>query len=84
MYFTVLMKFNSGLVPKEDHKLNSHPVLVKDIRGKEGLFTLDVNGFQLMKHKSAVKPEDLHKDDKELLGVFHKECEELYKKAYAT
>lgn len=60
-----------------------HPVLVKDVRGKEDLFTMDVNGFQFMKHKSAVKPEDLSKDDERLRAIYAKECEEIFKKAYA-
>lgn len=79
----ILTKYTSGLVPDNDHPLKPYPVLVKDIRGKEDQFSIPTNGFQFLKHKSAVKPEDFHRDDPKLKAIYLAECEEIYKKAYA-
>jgi hypothetical protein len=51
-------------------------VVVHDISGEEAEYTLDVYGFQLLKHESQEKTFD---DEKMIIKEYYKECEEVYK-----
>lgn len=66
--------------PDPDHAFITHPVVVKDLRGKEDQFSMDVNGFRFLKHKSALGYEDFH--DRAKHSTYTKEIEELLKKEY--
>lgn len=70
------------MTPIPDHPLKSYPVIVRDLRGKEDQFSLDKNGFMFMKHKSAVRPEDMS-DTEKTTPIYTAECEEILKKVYA-
>ncbi|KAK0385935.1 hypothetical protein NLU13_7110 [Sarocladium strictum] len=53
-----------------------HKVLVRDVRGKENQFTLDVNGFQFHKHTAQEKD---FVDDAQIQDGYYKETEQLLK-----
>jgi hypothetical protein len=54
-------------------------LIVHDVRGSEGQYTLDTTGFQFYKHKSVEKD---FLDDDHIKAVYYPEVEELLKKAY--
>jgi hypothetical protein len=64
--------------PKEE---NSRVVKIHDIRGTEDEYTLDKDGFQILKHSSAEKE---FLDDEQVRRVYYEEVEELLKKVYVT
>lgn len=53
-----------------------HKVLVRDVRGEEDKFTLDVNGFQFHKHTAHEKD---FVDDAQIKDGYYKETEQLLK-----
>ncbi|CAI6342233.1 unnamed protein product [Periconia digitata] len=55
-----------------------HSITVRDVRGQDGEFTLDKNGFQFYGHTSAEKD---FADDEHIKAVYYPETEELLKKA---
>jgi hypothetical protein len=58
-------------------KFDVAPVTIKDIRGQETLFSIEKQGFQILKHTSEEK-EFLDKD--QIKGVVFPEVVELLKK----
>lgn len=56
---------------------DSQPAVVHDIRGKEDTVSLDLTGFQFVKHVSAEKD---FLDEERIKTVYYKEVEELLKK----
>ena len=64
--------------PKESH---SRMMKIHDIRGTEDAYTLDKEGFQILKHSSAEKD---FLDDEQVGSVYHAETEELLKKVYVS
>jgi hypothetical protein len=56
--------------------VETHPVTVRDIRGRERDFTLDGNGFQVHRHTASEK--DFLDDDKIKSG-YYTETEQLLK-----
>ncbi len=61
-----------------DRPFESHPVVVKDVRGQESKYSLDLNGFQFYAHSSFEK--DFLSDDK-IRDQYYKETEQLLKDA---
>jgi hypothetical protein len=66
---------------ESDTVVNERPVaptqvVVHDVSGEEDEYTLDVYGFQLLKHESTEKTFD---DEKRIREYYYKECEEIYK-----
>ena len=61
-----------------DHPVESHPAVVKDVRGSESEFSLDLNGFQFYKHASVEKD---FVDDEQIKDQYYKETEQLLKDA---
>lgn len=61
-----------------DRPFESFPVVVKDVRGREGEYSLDSNGFQIYEHLSIEKD---FTDDKQIRAQYYKEIEQLLKKA---
>jgi len=51
---------------------------IHDIRGTEDEYSLDKEGFQILRHSSAEKD---FVDDDQVRKVYHAEIEELLKKA---
>ena len=56
----------------------SQRLVVHDVRGKEGQYTLDTTGFQIYNHESVEKE---FLDDDKIKAVYYPETEELLKKA---
>ena len=54
-----------------------HPAVVHDVRGREAEFSLDVHGFQFVRHVSA---ETEFVDEQRIKEVYYKEAEELLKR----
>ena len=54
--------------------MDSREVIVHDIRGKEDLYRLDENGFQVVKHSSSM---DDYSDESKITSVYYPEIEEL-------
>lgn len=54
----------------------THAVTVKDIRGEEDKYSLDVNGFQVHKHVSTEKD---FLDDEQIKTQYYSEVEQLLK-----
>ena len=63
--------------PPRNYADVTHVVPIHDIRGQEHEFTLDKNGFQLVKSTTAEKE---FKDDEKIKGGYYREVEELLKK----
>lgn len=66
---------------KSDTVINERPVaptqvVVHDMSGEEDEYTLDVYGFQLLRHKSKEKTFD---NEQRIREQYYKECEEVYK-----
>lgn len=59
-----------------DRPVDTHNVIVKDIRGEEDKYTLDGNGFQVHKHVSAEKD---FQDDEQIKAQYYRETEQLLK-----
>jgi hypothetical protein len=57
---------------------NPRMMKIHDIRGTEDEYSLDKEGFQILKHSSAEKD---FVDDDQVRKVYHAEIEELLKKA---
>jgi hypothetical protein len=54
-------------------------VLVRDIRGSEVKYTLNRNGFQVLRMNSKLTPEEFH--DRELVkGIYYEELSDLLKR----
>jgi hypothetical protein len=54
-------------------------VLVRDIRGSEAKYTLNRNGFQVLRMNSKLTPEEFH--DRELVkGIYYEELSDLLKR----
>jgi len=51
-------------------------VLVRDIRGSEAKYTLDRNGFQVLRLDSKLAPEEFH-DRERVKDVYYEELREL-------
>lgn len=66
------------VVKADDHVFKPHPVLVRDLRGKEDQFTLEANGFKFMKHATKLTPEELRQGDPKR-PAYSSELEELLK-----
>lgn len=61
-----------------DRPIEAHPTLVKDARGRENEFSLDVNGFQFYTFPSVEKD---FADDEQIKDQYYKEVEQLLKEA---
>ncbi|KAH6643830.1 amino acid permease-domain-containing protein [Boeremia exigua] len=61
-----------------DRPFESHPVVVKDVRGRESEYSLDSNGFQFYKHPSVEKD---FVNDEQIKDQYYKEIEQLLKDA---
>lgn len=59
--------------------LDSHKVTIRDVRGEEDKYTLDVSGFQFRKHTSVEKE---FVDDEKIKKQYYAETEQLLKDAY--
>lgn len=64
-----------------DRPFEIHPVTVQDIRGREGEFTLDKNGFQVHRHSANEKD---FLDDEKIKAGYYAETEQLLKDAYVN
>ena len=64
---------------RSEHNLGDdpRPVVVHDARGREDEFSLDVHGFQFVRHVSA---ETEFVDEQRIKEVYYKEAEELLKR----
>jgi len=58
-------------------------VLVHDIRGTEAKYTLDRNGFQVLKMESRLTPEEFH-DRERVKSVYYDELKELLKRTFGA
>jgi hypothetical protein len=67
--------------PPENHTLDKRLVRIEDIRGREEQFSLDVHGFQVCKHKSAIAEflKDVDLDEEKIKTDYYREVEELLK-----
>lgn len=72
--------FYDGAVVEKRRKHAEVPVTVTDIRGQEREFTLDKQGFQVVK---AVSVEKTFDDVNRIKGVYYPESAELLKRMYA-
>ncbi len=54
----------------------THPATIHDLRGREDEFSLDKQGFQLVKHTSVEKD---FLDDEHIKAVYYPETEQLLK-----
>ncbi|KAK4501078.1 hypothetical protein PRZ48_006884 [Zasmidium cellare] len=68
--------FYLGTVGERRRKHDTAEVTVEDIRGREGDFSLDVQGFQLV---SNVSSEKAFADDGKIKAEYYPECETLLK-----
>ena len=59
-----------------DRPVETHPVTVRDIRGREKDFTLDGNGFQVHRQASSEKE---FRDDEKIKSGYYAETEQLLK-----
>jgi hypothetical protein len=66
--------------PRKTPPSEGNPRMMKihDIRGTEDEYSLDKEGFQILRHSSAEKD---FVDDDQVRRVYHAEIEELLKKA---
>lgn len=65
-------------VPKASGIADPHEVRIEDARGRENEFTLDRNGFQLIKAPTAMTRTDFYSPD-EIKRVYYPEVEQLLK-----
>lgn len=63
--------------PPRNFRDEPHAVTINDIRGHEDEYTLDKNGFQIVKHTTSEKE---FKDDESIKSGYYKEIEDLLKK----
>lgn len=70
--------FHAGTVGDKRKKRDTHAMPISDIRGREHEFTMDKQGFQIVKFESSEKMFD---DDERIQERYYPECEELIKKA---
>ena len=63
--------------PEGNWQLENRIMAVEDVRGKEHAFSLDVHGFQFVRHVSA---ETEFVDEQRIKEVYYKEAEELLKR----
>lgn len=70
--------FHAGTVGDKRKKRDTHTMRISDIRGREHEFTMDKQGFQLVKFESSEKTFD---DDERIQERYYPECEDLIKKA---
>lgn len=61
-----------------DQPIETHPVRIRDVSGRESEFTLDKNGFQIYRHTSNEKE---FLDDDQIKEAYYKETEQLLKDA---
>lgn len=61
-----------------DRPVETHAVVVKDVRGRESEFSLDKNGFQFYKHQSVEKD---FLDDEQIKDQYYKDTEQLLRDA---
>ena len=61
-----------------DRPFETHKVLIRDISGDEGNYTLDTNGFQVHSHTSVEKD---FVDDDQIKSSYYPEVEQLLKDA---
>lgn len=61
---------------KHNIGIDPHPVIVHDVRSKEDTVSLDITGFQFVKHVSQEKD---FLDDEHIKDQYYKEVEELLK-----
>ena len=60
-------------------KWDGHEVVIHDIRGLEGDFTLEKQGFHLAQHPTALSYENFHSED-HIKNSYIPETEELLKR----
>ena len=61
-----------------DKPIDVRKLLVQDVRGKEGDFTLDKNGFEFINHASKEKN---FQDEEQIKAQYYPEVEQLLKDA---
>jgi hypothetical protein len=61
-----------------DRPFESHPAIIKDVRGRENEFSLDVNGFKFYKHTSVEKD---FVNDEQIKNQYYEETKQLLKDA---
>ena len=92
---SAIVNFHKGLIPNEkpftyayphdrptNHTLDKRLVRIRDIRGREDEFSLDVHGFQVYKHESAISEfltDTEFLDEEKITTVYYREIEELLK-----
>jgi len=63
--------------PRTNLREDPHPVVIRDVRGREDTVSLDKTGFQFVKHISEEKD---FLDEERITTRYYKEVEELLKK----
>lgn len=73
--------FFDGSVIETTREYSKIPTRIADLRGHENNFSLDKQGFQLVKHSTDEKDFD---DDTHIKEVYYRDIEQLLKDQYAT
>jgi hypothetical protein len=66
---------------KSNIEYDERGIVVRDIRGVEGEFTLEKNGFEIMKHQSTLQQGDYASRDI-IENVYLPECIEIVRRRY--
>jgi hypothetical protein len=64
-----------------DRPVETHPVTIRDVRGRESEFTLDGSGFQIYRNTANEKD---FLDDQQIKSGYYAEVEQLLKDAYVS
>lgn len=73
-----------GTIPRTNCETQvQKDVLVHDIRGTESKYTLDRNGFQVLKVESRLTPEEFH-DREKVKSVYYEELGQLLKRTFGA
>lgn len=79
------LRYDPGdAIPRTNCKTHAqNNVLVRDIRGTVSEYTLNKNGFQVLKMESRLTPEEFH-DRERVKSVYYEELKELLKRSFGA
>ena len=67
-----------GKTDYEEDREQLVPATIHDARGRQGDFSLDKNGFQLIKHTTVMKKEDYNSEEN-VKNIYYPEVEQMVK-----
>lgn len=71
-------------IPRSNCETQIHKnIAIHDIRGAEAKYTLDRNGFQVLKLESKLTPQEFHNEER-VRSVYYEELKELLKRTFGA